>query len=110
MSDWRDLDPAMRAMVSGKITFSRFAELGRQWLGGASLDDIEDELPQSNTLRIVRFVRQNPGLLSSEVDAALGLRDGMTVEMCGRLRKRGQVRTVVSKREKDNGQIRVYPL
>jgi hypothetical protein len=102
VSDWRDLDPAIYAMVSGKITYSRFAKLGRKWLAG---EDIEDDIPQSEAAQVAKLVRVKPGLLASEIDAQLGLPAGRTAQLCGRLRKRKQVRT-----EQDGTrQIRVYP-
>lgn len=104
ISDWRDLDPAINAMVAGRISYSRFAELGRKWMSG---EDIEDDLPQSVATQIVKFVKSKPGLLAKEIDKALKLREGRTSEMCGRLRKRQQIRTVIS--PADGGQIRVYP-
>lgn len=107
ISDWRDLEPAWRAMFSGLITREHFAELGRRWLEGASKSEIEAELPESNTSRIIRLVKERPGLHSVEIDSILDLRPGTTAQMCGRLRKRGQVRTVVDMDH--NMQIRVYP-
>jgi hypothetical protein len=103
VSDWRDLDPAWRAMTAGKITYSRFAELGRKWLCG---EDIEDDLPQSEPERVMKLVKERPGLLAREIDEELGFYLGRTAELCGRLRRRQQVRTV---QDKSSRQIRVYP-
>jgi hypothetical protein len=103
VSDWRDLDPAIRAMVAGRITFSKFAELGRKWLAGG---DIEDDLPQSEAARVAKLVKERPGLLAREIDAELGFYLGRTAELCGRLRKRQQVKTV---QDKSSRQIKVYP-
>ena len=102
ISDWRDLDPAIYAMVAGKITYSRFAELGRKWLAGGDIED--DDLPQSQATRVVSLVKSKPGLLAKEIDAELGFDPGRTAELCGRLRKRRQVKT-----KRDGVNVRVYP-
>ena len=103
VSDWRDLDPAINAMIAGKISYSRFAELGRKWLAG---EDIEaDDLPQSEATKVMNLVKSKPGLHAREIDSILGFPEGRTAELCGRLRGRRQVRTV-----KDGVQIRVYPV
>lgn len=93
----------MRAMTAGRITFARFAEIGRVWLDGGSPDDILDELPASIPDRIARYVASNPGKLAREIDAILELPEGRTAEMCARLRSRGLVRT-----ERDGHQIRLF--
>ncbi len=107
VSDWRDLDPAMLAFHSGKISYSRFAELGRMWLAGATASDLEEELPQSEATRIVQLVAKTPGLLTGEISKTLGLEPIRVAQLCHRLRNQGRVRTLVSKT--DHRQLKVYP-
>jgi hypothetical protein len=107
VSDWRDLDPAMLALNSGKISYTRFAELGRMWLAGASADDLEELLPQSQATQIVQLVTKSPGLLTGEISKTLGLEPIRVAQLCHRLRKQRRVRTVIS--EKDHRQLKVYP-
>ena len=109
VSDWRDLDPAINAMIAGKISYSRFAELGRKWLAGATASDLEEELPQSQATQIVLLVTKTPGLLTTEISKALGLKPLRVAQLCHRLRKQGRVRTVISEKEKDHRQLKVFP-
>ena len=109
VSDWRDLDPAINAMIAGKISYSRFAELGRMWLAGATASDLEEELPQSQATQIVLLVTKTPGLLTTEISKTLGLKSIRVAQLCHRLRKQGRVRTVISEKEKDHRQLKVYP-
>ena len=104
ISDWYEFLGVMRALDLGHISFSRFAELGREWLAGADAVALQGKLPMTQCERIMHCLRTSAAPRTArDLDTQLGFPCGRTAELCGRLRKRGLVRT-----ERRGGRITVY--
>ena len=97
IGDWYELQHVLDAWAYRRISFSRFAELGKMWLNGATAEDLAGELPMSQPERIVHYLRGHGGVATARnIDEALDFPTGRTAELCGRLRPRGLIKTVRS--------------
>ena len=98
--DWDALRPVVDAYARGRISWEQLAELGGQWLDGAS--DFTEALPMTQQARALRFVRAHPGCTAPELATALSIANATST--VAYLRDRGFVRTERAAR----GRLRIW--